>query len=482
MKNVICHRDDHCVWTNGNGIPLTNIHYPSLKNSDECEDDELVAPPMPIPEDSGHKDPRIRWSPLIRLSPYSITNRFREGQMRRQRPGSTEQFGRLEVGVLSRQISEENQTEHFRDFNNTHRGEENMDRIVDSNSKSFIPVDIGKSYLNETIAYYQTIFGHLPNEYYAIDYDEANRKLDLEKSMEALEETFKVQNRFVFKTPDVKTQKTKIHEANYILEGGVLVYMSICFNAVIIVYDRPEQLDDILHEIVSTRVRRRKEKPKFHLLVHGNYGFNTEEFELKSFDVDVESNYNDDLPDEKIRHFIEAENEAGLCILHGKPGTGKTYYIRDLIKSSKRDFIYMSKECLNYISDAAFISFLTKHKNCVFIMEDCENVLVDRTQYNNTISTLLNLSDGLLGDSLNNKFVCSFNTDISNVDEALLRKGRMKVCYEFKYLNADKANALAEKLNKSERFEKDVPLCDVFNSESNGTEDIPSRKNKKIGF
>ena len=115
-------------------------------------------------------------------------------------------------------------------------------------------------------------------------------------------------------------------------------------------------------------------------------------------------------------------------------------------------------------------------------MEDCENVLVDRTKYNNTISTLLNLSDGLLGDSLNNKFLCTFNTDICNIDEALLRKGRTKVCYEFKYLNVDKANALAEKLNKVERFDKDVPLCNVYNSESNGNEDIPSKNHKKIGF
>ena len=234
--------------------------------------------------------------------------------------------------------------------------------------------------------------------------------------------------------------------------------------------------------IKSTKNKKTPEKPKFKLLVHSQYGFSTEEFDLKSFDVNVDDNYNDDIPDKKIRDFINSESEAGLCILHGKPGTGKTYYIRALIKNCKREFIYMNKECLNYINDSSFIAFLIRSKNSVFIMEDCENVLASRTEYNNTISTLLNLSDGLLGDSLNNKFICTFNTDISNIDDALLRKGRMKVCYEFKYLDKDKANKLAEKLHKKDRFDKDTPLCDVMNSESNGSENIPDKKVKKIGF
>ena len=365
-------------------------------------------------------------------------------------------------------------------MNNDHFAETNMDRNSDPNSKSFIPVDIGKSFLNEVIAYYQTLFGHLPNEYYAMDFDSGKRELNLDKSMRAIESAFDVKHRFVFRGD--KNGKIKILEANYVLGGGILLFLSEPFNACIALYDTPKQLDEILPHISVKRRKKEVEKPRFKLLVHSKYGFDVEDFDLKSFSVDVKDNYNDDLPDKKIRDFIESEGEAGLCILHGKPGTGKTYYIRDLIKKSKKEFIYMNKECLNYINDSSFIAFLTKSKNSVFIMEDCENVLASRTDYNNTISTLLNLSDGLLGDSLNNKFICTFNTDISNIDEALLRKGRMKVCYEFKYLKPEKANALAEKLNKVDRFDKEVPLCDVMNSETNGNEDIPQRKSRRIGF
>lgn len=382
--------------------------------------------------------------------------------------------------------------EHFDFLNNNHHKENNMDRVNDSNSKSFIPLDIGKSYMNEVASYYETLFGHLPNEYYGVDFSDKNLILNFEKTMKNVESSFskEIKHRFIYRGSPVSNglrkanwKKTRPLEANYILDGGILIYFSEPFNAFISVYDKPEQLESIFSVISTKRIRKIPEKPRFKLLVHNSYGFDCTEFDLKHFDIDIKANYNDDLPDDKIRNFINSENEAGLCILHGKPGTGKTYYIRDLIKNCNREFIYMNKECLNYINDSSFIAFLTNNKNSVFIMEDCENVLADRTQYNNTISTLLNLSDGLLGDSLNNKFICTFNTDISNIDEALLRKGRMKVCYEFKYLSPEKANKLAEKLNKKDRFDKEVPLCDVMNSENNGNEAIPPRKKVgKIGF
>ena len=405
---------------------------------------------------------------------------FQEG-ITKPHYGNTPQFLNMQTESLALGASTEAMhLEYFPLVNNTHLSGENMDRITTNQEQSFIPVDIGKSYLNEVIAYYKKIFGRLPKEYYAIDYNDKDRKLNLKKSIDNIEKNFTILNQFIYRAPD-KHEKTVLSEINFVLDGGILVFLSDPFNAAIVVYDNVDQLDTVLANIVATKKRKTPEKPKFKLLVHSAYGFGLEEFDLKHFDVNVHDNYNDDLPDKKIRDFINSESEAGLCILHGKPGTGKTYYIRDLIRSCKREFIYMNKECLQYINDSSFIAFLIKSKNSVFIMEDCENVLVDRAQYNNTISTLLNLSDGLLGDSLNNKFICTFNTDITNIDKALLRKGRMKVCYEFKYLSADKANALAAKLNRAATFDKDVPLCEVMNAESNGNEAIPEAT-KKIGF
>ena len=86
------------------------------------------------------------------------------------------------------------------------------------------------------------------------------------------------------------------------------------------------------------------------------------------------------------------------------------------------------------------------------------------------------------GDSLNLKFICTFNADISSIDKALLRKGRLKVKYEFGKLTKDKATALAVKLGKTEPVTEDMALCDVYNlGTDNGGEQIESDR-PKIGF
>lgn len=66
------------------------------------------------------------------------------------------------------------------------------------------------------------------------------------------------------------------------------------------------------------------------------------------------------------------------------------------------------------------------------VIEDAEDLLVSRdTNHNSGISMLLNLTDGLLGQSLGIQVICTFNTHVSNIDRALLRKGRLIALYEF---------------------------------------------------
>jgi hypothetical protein len=50
---------------------------------------------------------------------------------------------------------------------------------------------------------------------------------------------------------------------------------------------------------------------------------------------------------------------------------------------------------------------------------------------------------------LNLQIICTFNTDLTNVDEALLRKGRLIAKYEFKALAEQKSQALSNDLGFS---------------------------------
>jgi ATP-dependent 26S proteasome regulatory subunit len=88
------------------------------------------------------------------------------------------------------------------------------------------------------------------------------------------------------------------------------------------------------------------------------------------------------------------------------------------------------------------------------------------------------LSDGLLSDCLNIQIIATFNTDLLNIDEALLRKGRLIAKYEFKELTNDRKKNLSKKLNIA--FDKNnQTLAEIYNS---STPDVTNSKPVKIGF
>ena len=105
-------------------------------------------------------------------------------------------------------------------------------------------------------------------------------------------------------------------------------------------------------------------------------------------------------------------------------------------------------------------------------------MLADRTTGNNKLSALLNLSDGIIGDSFNFKFICTFNANVTKLDKALLRRGRMKLKYEFKSLSPEKTQALGKQLGYDIPEGKSLSLADIFNyGVDNG-----NVEEKKVGF
>lgn len=219
-------------------------------------------------------------------------------------------------------------------------------------------------------------------------------------------------------------------------------------------------------------------KRYFEFVTYGKQGFDTVELEIKNPNLDLENNYNDDIPDEDIRAFITGR-DSGLAILHGAPGTGKSTYIKNLIWSyKKKDFILLDSSVFDYITDSSFINLLSDWKNSVIILEDCESMLTNRENGNGKLSALLNLSDGIIGDAFNFKFICTFNAEIGKIDKALLRKGRMKIKYEFKKLSADKTKALASKLGHEVKEGESLSLADIYNYGVNNNASVE----KGVGF
>ena len=128
------------------------------------------------------------------------------------------------------------------------------------------------------------------------------------------------------------------------------------------------------------------------------------------------------------------------------------------------------------------MTFLVENRDSVFILEDCESVIKDRTisDFASAVSSVLNMSDGLMSDIFNGKFICTFNADLNQVDEAILRKGRCFAEYEFGKLKKDKATNLLHKLGHNVDAESDMTLADIYNYDVKNVAE--SKSTKKIGF
>jgi len=176
---------------------------------------------------------------------------------------------------------------------------------------------------------------------------------------------------------------------------------------------------------------------------------------------------------EKIDAFIKKDGKSGLVILHGEKGTGKTTYIRNIISNNPdKRFVFISPTIMQHFGDPGFTTFIETLNNNILILEDCENVIRDRANSDyqgSVVSTLLNLTDGLISDDCDIKFICTFNADINDIDSALLRKGRLVSMYEFKPLTLEKTKNLLKYLfpdkdeSDWEHLTKGLTLADIYN-------------------
>jgi hypothetical protein len=100
----------------------------------------------------------------------------------------------------------------------------------------------------------------------------------------------------------------------------------------------------------------------------------------------------------------------------------------------------------------------------VVIVEDAENIMMDRRNNGySSVSTLLNISDGLLTDFLNIQLVCTFNSSLGMVDPALMRKGRMIARYEFGKLGVEKAQRLSNHFGFDKVITEPMTLAEISN-------------------
>lgn len=335
------------------------------------------------------------------------------------------------------------------------------------------------SYLNE-FTLFVAHFNSIPNFIHEVDIDckKANNWFVENYASEVKENYY---NRRYYN----RSKKAELDDIFYFLYEDLIVDFDTNCSIVRFLYRKTDlyKIEEIIAGIHKFKKRKQKQKPEISLLVNAMTGIETKSLQITKPRLSIEDNYNKDFKEihRTILKRLSRKNDKGLVLLHGKPGTGKTSYIRYLIASLKKDVIFLPPNMASAITNPNLISILIDNPNSIFVIEDAENIVVDREQDGGSpVSALLNISDGLLADCLNVQIICSFNTDISKIDSALMRKGRLIAKYEFKELEIEKAQQLSNKLGFDTKINKPMTLTSIYNQDEKDFQQ--SRKNNPIGF
>jgi hypothetical protein len=250
-----------------------------------------------------------------------------------------------------------------------------------------------------------------------------------------------------------------------------------------VVYDMMKNIINFGKNLLDSRKKESgKINVRYSIATTDPRGINTSEKLVVVDRIDLDE-FNEDLPDSEINSFLESD-KSGILVFHGEPGCGKTSYIKRLISQHKdMKFVYCSLDIIQ--NSALFRNFVIENaeKKLVIITEDCETILKSRgiSGATNIVSDILNISNGLIGDFTKTKFIFTFNMDTKQIDEAILRDGRLACEYEFRPLQGEKLINLANKLGKEvteEEIRKGLTLANIYRDRAIRC----IEKRKKVGF
>ncbi|HET7116707.1 MAG TPA: AAA family ATPase [Hanamia sp.] len=334
-------------------------------------------------------------------------------------------------------------------------------------------------YLNE-YSLFLAHFNSIPNIFH-------EKEIDCKKANKWFVENYKreIKDFHFSKRHFNQSEKVEYDGLFYILYDDLIIKFDTNLSLLKLLFRKTDisKVEKIVVELKKFKEKKVWTKPEIFLLVNTKFGLDTKSLNISRSRLRIEDNYNSDFREihETILKRLSKKNDKGLVLLHGKPGTGKTSYIRYLVSILKKKVIFLPPNMASAITNPDLISVLIENTNCIFVIEDAENIVIDRERNGQSpVSALLNISDGLLSDCLNIQIICSFNTDITKIDTALMRKGRLIAKYEFKELEVEKAQKLSRKLGFDVIINSPMTLTEIYHQDEKNFQQ--TKRFNQIGF
>lgn len=185
-----------------------------------------------------------------------------------------------------------------------------------------------------------------------------------------------------------------------------------------------------------------------------------------------------------LKYQAKDDESGRLILLRGTPGTGKSFYLRTLMQTWK------SWCSFNYIIDVdklfTYSSYMievfgtqdysndddfdpdepaeVKSKHNLIILEDCGELIAKdaKAQSGQSLSKMLNLADGILGQGSKCLILISTNEELKDLHNAVTRPGRCLANLEFPILPAAEALEWQEQHKVSNPVKRNMSLAELY--------------------
>lgn len=229
-----------------------------------------------------------------------------------------------------------------------------------------------------------------------------------------------------------------------------------------------------------------------HLMSHGTRGLSIN-FAGHVNRPLLEANYTPEIVDaiRGVTEWVESPTPYGrIAIFSGPPGTGKSYAVRAVITDTEDvEWVLCPPSVVGRLASPDMAQVLLQERNSEgplgIIVEDADALLRARDAGNdeNVVSQLLNVGDGLMGDITDIRLILTTNCPRLQIDQALLRPGRLYRFIQFEKLDGPQARALYQSLTGREcdqSFADPISLSEVYALANDHTTHVKP-KNEKFG-